>query len=103
MGDLLDQRYMPLNQKMVEAQGGWRAISKSRGLLPPMAVPVLVCVTYNLSADEWHTDRWVDELYADGWLIWPKRIDLPEEPTHWMPLPTPPAFQPTPAPLDTPS
>lgn len=91
MGDVMDQRYMPLNQKMVEAQGGWRAISKSRGLLPPFHQPVLVCVTYNLSADEWHTDQWVDVLGENGWMFWAERFDLPEEPTHWMPLPTPPS------------
>lgn len=54
---------------------------------------VLVCVTYNLSADEWETIQWVDwQGPSLKWPIFQARIDIPFAPTHWMPLPQAPSF-----------
>lgn len=63
----------------------------------------LVCVTYNVSGEtamEWHTDQWVDMWFTAEecdceppcreWFSFPRLIEIPCSPTHWMPLPPPP-------------
>ena len=55
---------------------------------------ILVCVTYNLSADEWETKIWVDwQVPTERWPVYWGKIDVPFPPTHWMPLPSPPAIR----------
>lgn len=52
---------------------------------------ILVCITHNLPGDEWETIQWVDWQFPGvGWCVFPKRIDIPFPPTHWMPLPAAP-------------
>lgn len=65
----------------------WKPIETA----PRDGTQILVCVTYSLGSDEWETKMWVD--FAKDPYIWPtywERIDIPFEPTHWMPLPSPP-------------
>lgn len=62
----------------------WQTIDTA----PIDGTDILVCVTYNLSADEWETAMWVDwQIPACNWPIFRGRIDIPFQPTHWMPLP----------------
>jgi uncharacterized protein DUF551 len=52
---------------------------------------ILVCMTHNLSADEWETIQWVDyQIPGAYWPVFSNRVDIPFPPTHWMPLPEPP-------------
>ena len=84
--------------------------SDSVGWMPIETLPefteALVCVTYNVPADEddsrpsagdgyvWETAQWTDWFSRrDGWFRFPMLIDIPFPPTHWQPLPTPPALE----------
>lgn len=67
----------------------WQDISTA----PLDGTDILVCVTHNLSADEWETIQWVDwRVPGLVWPIYADRVDIPFPPTHWMPLPSPPSF-----------
>lgn len=69
----------------------WRTIDSA----PKDGTSILVCVTHNTWDGEWETIQWVDWA-RDGVAIWPNyqhRIDIPFPPTHWMPLPNPPATE----------
>ena len=71
----------------------------------PEHVEALVCVTHNVPADEggtrpptdvdgyvWETVMWTDWFDADhGWFRYPRLIEIPFPPTHWMPLPDAPS------------
>lgn len=51
----------------------------------------LVSVTYNLPDGEWATVMWTDWFDdRDGWFRYPRLVEIPFPPTHWMPLPEPP-------------
>lgn len=66
---------------------GWMPIESA----PKDGSEILVCVTYNLSSDEWETMTWVDwEAPPHIWPVYRSRIDIPFPPTHWQPLPKPP-------------
>jgi len=68
-------------------QNQWQDIATA----PKDGTDILVCVTYNLSADEFETKVWVDwQTPAERWPVYWGRIDVPFQPTHWMPLPAPP-------------
>jgi len=70
----------------------------------PEFTDALVCVTYNVPAEEddkhppadtegyvWETVQWVDWWCKErGWFSFGQLIHVPFPPTHWMPLPTPP-------------
>jgi len=65
----------------------WKPIETA----PKDGTDILVCVTHNLSADEWETMQWVDwQVPGMEWPVFTDRIDIPFQPTHWMPLPAPP-------------
>lgn len=65
----------------------WKTIDTA----PKDGTPVLVCVTYSLSNDEWETKQWVDAQSPHiQWPTYWRSIDIPLPPTHWMPLPPPP-------------
>jgi hypothetical protein len=77
---------------------GWQPIETL-----PEGAEALVCVTHNVPANEndsrpsagdgyvWETVMWTDWFDAeDGWFRWPRLIEIPFPPTHWMPLPDPP-------------
>ena len=73
--------------KAEEALRGWQPIETA----PIDGTDILVCVTYNLSDDEWETKIWVDwQVPSERWPGYWARIDIPFSPTHWMPLPPPP-------------
>jgi hypothetical protein len=58
----------------------------------PERQEALVCVTHNLPDDEgWETVMWTDWfITGHGWFRYPRLIEIPFPPTHWMPLPDPP-------------
>lgn len=71
-----------------ERTAGWRDIASA----PKDGTEILVCVTHSLGDGEWQTIQWVDWQRGDQ--VWPhyrERIDIPFPPTHWRPLPAPPA------------
>lgn len=70
----------------------------------PERTDALVCVTYNVPAEDgdqrptagdgyvWETVQWVDSFTEEyGWLSYPQLIHVPFPPSHWMPLPEPPS------------
>lgn len=70
--------------------GDWQPIETC----PKDGTEILVCVTYSLGGNppEWETGMWVDSISDEyPWPIYERRIDLFGYPTHWMPLPLPPA------------
>lgn len=63
----------------------------------------LVCVTYSVPSEEdddrpsagdgyvWETVMWTDWFTKErGWFRYPRLIEIPCEPTRWLPLPSPP-------------
>ncbi len=58
---------------------------------PKDGTEILVCITYNLPDDEWETVQWVDGWRSGKWFRYHDKIYIPFPPTHWMPLPPPPA------------
>jgi predicted esterase len=70
-----------------ESMSEWQPIETA----PIDGTDILVCMTHNLSDDEWETVQWVDYYFPDaGWIIFRGRVDIPFPPTHWMPLPEAP-------------
>lgn len=62
----------------------------------PERVEALVCITHNIPGEEdyeWETIMWTDWYSAaTGWFRYPRLIEIPFPPTHWMPLPPPPTI-----------
>lgn len=81
---------------------GWEDIATL-----PDFTDALVCVTYNVPAEEndqrpptdvegyvWETVQWVDCRIGDkGWFAFPHLIHVPFPPTKWRPLPAPPTIE----------
>lgn len=85
-GQIIDKIAKALLTERQRSQ--WQPIST----YPMDGTDALVCVTYNISADEWETLQWVDWCApAYPWHVYSNRIDIPFPPTHWMPLPAPPS------------
>lgn len=70
----------------------------------PECTEALVCVTHNVPGEDddarppagngyvWETVQWTDWHSSEhGWFRQPRLIEIPFPPTHWMPLPAPPA------------
>ncbi|MQY48220.1 hypothetical protein GAO09_19485 [Rhizobiales bacterium RZME27] len=61
---------------------------------PKDGTEILVCLTHNISADEWVTLQWVDsQIPGARWPVCESRIDIPFLPTMWRPLPAPPKYE----------
>jgi hypothetical protein len=69
----------------------------------PAHAEAVVCCTYNVPSDDddprpparegyvWETAIWTDWFDSKrGWFRYPRLIEIPFPPTHWMPLPEPP-------------
>ena len=64
---------------------GWRDIARA----PKDGTEILVCCVYDVQgAVDSHT--WVDQWWDNSWAEYPKQIQAPIPPTHWMPLPPAP-------------
>jgi hypothetical protein len=67
---------------------GWQPIETA----PKDGTDLLVCAENDCGDGSWETKYWVDwQMDAYEWPHWEARVDLPNPPAHWMPLPTPPA------------
>lgn len=67
----------------------WRPINDET----PHNEDILVCMTHNLDDSERETLQWVDSFDGEaGWFTYPRLVEIPFPPTHWHPLPAPPAL-----------